>query len=89
MAYTRNVLDFVSLMSQQTCAEVDEKTESRVKNEAVVNDITSREEYTYPGSGTYEDPYVVDWDITDKSYPYNWSSTKRWVITLQVCTPES
>ncbi|KAK7693214.1 hypothetical protein QCA50_002780 [Cerrena zonata] len=73
-------------MSQQTCAEQDEKAGRRAKDVTVTNDTGTleSEESPYPGSGTPGDPYVVDWDITDKSYPYNWSSTKRWIITLQV-----
>lgn len=43
-------------------------------------------ERTYLGSGTLTDPYVVDWDLNDPEDPYNWSKTKKWVITMQVCS---
>lgn len=39
----------------------------------------------YPGSGTAEDPYVVDWGKGDEENPYNWSTRRKWMITLQVC----
>lgn len=38
----------------------------------------------YPGSGSLEDPYVVDWSPNDPEDPYNWSTTRRWFITAQV-----
>lgn len=38
----------------------------------------------YPGKGTYEDPYVVDWDLGDPENPFNWSRTRKWAITAQV-----
>ena len=39
----------------------------------------------YPGLGTREDPFIVDWDVDDPENPYNWSKSKKWLITLQVC----
>ena len=39
----------------------------------------------YPGSGTHEDPFVVDWSLGDPENPYNWSKARKWLITLQVC----
>jgi len=41
---------------------------------------------TYIGSGTPEDPYVVDWDLDDPEDPYNWPNLQRWIITAQVFT---
>ncbi|KAJ8520988.1 hypothetical protein ONZ45_g2264 [Pleurotus djamor] len=38
----------------------------------------------YPGSGTADDPYVVDWDLGDPECPYNWTKRKKWTITMQV-----
>ncbi|EJF62434.1 MFS general substrate transporter [Dichomitus squalens LYAD-421 SS1] len=38
----------------------------------------------YPGSGTREDPYRVDWDIGDADNPFNWSKTRKWMITGQL-----
>lgn len=38
----------------------------------------------YIGSGTRENPFVVGWDVGDPENPYNWSKTRRWVITMQV-----
>ncbi|TFY68915.1 hypothetical protein EVJ58_g732 [Rhodofomes roseus] len=37
----------------------------------------------YPGSGTAEDPYIVDWDVDDPENPFNWSKTRRWVLTFE------
>lgn len=42
---------------------------------------------TYIGSGTPEDPYVVDWDLDDPEDPYNWPNLQRWIITAQVFIP--
>jgi hypothetical protein len=39
---------------------------------------------SYPGSGTPEDPYIVDWDDNDPENPYNWTKARRWFITAQV-----
>lgn len=40
--------------------------------------------YDYEGSGTEEDPYVVEWIDNDPRNPMTWSKTKKWVITLTV-----
>jgi hypothetical protein len=42
------------------------------------------EKAQYTGSGTPEDPYVVDWAPEDPQNPFNWSSAKRWRITAIV-----
>lgn len=39
----------------------------------------------YPGDGTIENPFVVDWDRQDPENPYNWSKRSRWLLTCQVC----
>ena len=38
----------------------------------------------YPGTGTAQDPYLVDWDVFDVENPFNWSKPRKWVITAQV-----
>ncbi|THH15021.1 hypothetical protein EW146_g5400 [Bondarzewia mesenterica] len=38
----------------------------------------------YPGAGTRDDPYIVDWDLGDPENPYNWSTKRKWLITSQV-----
>jgi multidrug resistance protein len=35
----------------------------------------------YPGSGTIEDPYVIDWAPEDPENPFNWAPFRRWIIT--------
>lgn len=40
--------------------------------------------HPYPGAGTQEDPYVVNWIPNDPRNPFNWSETKKWSITLTV-----
>lgn len=42
----------------------------------------------YAGEGTEESPYVVDWDGNDPEYPYNWSRSRRWILTYQVRSPQ-
>lgn len=39
----------------------------------------------YPGEGTLENPFVVDWDRDDPENPYNWPKRSRWLLTCQVC----
>lgn len=41
-------------------------------------------EYPYPGSGTDDDPYVVDWIPRDPRNPLLFSTLKKWCITLVV-----
>lgn len=53
-------------------------------------------EYKYPGKGTLEDPYVLNWipstftfdnneegkeEILDVEYPQTWKSGQKWIIT--------
>lgn len=40
----------------------------------------------YPGSGTSDDPYIINWDLSDPENPYSWSKHRKWLITTQVCT---
>ncbi|KZT11514.1 MFS general substrate transporter [Laetiporus sulphureus 93-53] len=49
-----------------------------------LNDVEAAREKRYPGSGTLEDPYVVDWDQGDPENPFNWKKSKKWVITIQL-----
>ena len=37
------------------------------------------EESPYPGSGTPEDPYLVDWLPDEPSNPYNWRPSFKWM----------
>ncbi|KAG6849586.1 hypothetical protein H0H93_007171 [Arthromyces matolae] len=39
---------------------------------------------TYSGEGTSYSPYLVDWIENDPENPYNWSKSKKWIITMQV-----
>ncbi len=36
---------------------------------------------SYPGSGSAEDPYLVDWLPGEAANPYNWKSSFRWTVT--------
>ncbi|GLC70796.1 MFS siderochrome iron transporter 1 [Pleodorina starrii] len=40
----------------------------------------------YPGSGTNEDPYVVDWLDTDAENPQKWPTVYKWAITMLMAT---
>jgi hypothetical protein len=41
---------------------------------------------SYSGSGTLQDPFVVDWDSEeDPENPLNFYNCKKWIITSQVC----
>lgn len=35
--------------------------------------------YDYEGSGTEEDPYVVEWIENDPRNPMEWNKTRKWV----------
>lgn len=39
----------------------------------------------YPGSGTNEDPYIVDWLPNDREDPQNWSGTYKWFTVSLKC----
>jgi multidrug resistance protein len=39
-------------------------------------------EFTYPGSGTREDPYIVSFLPHDVGNPYNWPTRIKWLITI-------
>lgn len=38
----------------------------------------------YPGKGTVDDPYLVDWLIGESANPYNWGNAYRWTVTAVV-----
>ncbi|PIL23769.1 MFS general substrate transporter [Ganoderma sinense ZZ0214-1] len=38
----------------------------------------------YPGAGTAQNPYLVDWDVLDQENPFNWSKSRKWAITAQL-----
>lgn len=38
--------------------------------------------HPYRGSGTVEDPYVVEWIPNDRRNPMDWPQWKKWVITM-------
>jgi len=41
-------------------------------------------DWEYEGSGTEEDPYVVDWIDNDARNPMTWGSSKKWVMALSM-----
>ena len=43
-----------------------------------------KQQHKYPGRGTQEDPFIVDWDDNDPENPFNWPKSRRWLITAQV-----
>jgi hypothetical protein len=47
-------------------------------------DLPSPDKSQYPGKGTPNDPFIIDWDPADVQNPYNWSKLRKWVITAQV-----
>lgn len=40
------------------------------------------ENYDYKGSGTEEDPYVVEWIDDDPRNPFNWPKSYKWMIVF-------
>ncbi|KAG8834086.1 hypothetical protein FRC20_007528, partial [Serendipita sp. 405] len=51
---------------------------------AVNSSPTASSQRRYRGRGTQDDPYVVDWDDDDKEDPYNWTKTRKWLLTYQL-----
>lgn len=41
-------------------------------------------EWNYSGSGTEDDPYLVDWIPNDPRNPMTWPASKKWSITMLV-----
>ncbi|KAF2787847.1 MFS general substrate transporter [Melanomma pulvis-pyrius CBS 109.77] len=46
---------------------------------ALTSDV---EKWDYEGSGTEDDPYVVEWIENDPRNPMTWGSAKKWVMCL-------
>ncbi|KAI0078162.1 MFS general substrate transporter [Panus rudis PR-1116 ss-1] len=74
-------------MSQQDI--VQNATESKAQEKTLVAlEVSGSKNDTgpskYPGTGTRDDPFLIDWDLDDPEYPYNWSNTRRWIITIQL-----
>ncbi|KAH7130743.1 major facilitator superfamily domain-containing protein [Dendryphion nanum] len=42
------------------------------------------EKWQYEGSGTEEDPYVVEWINNDPRNPMEWAKTKKWIMCLNM-----
>ncbi|KAG5657879.1 hypothetical protein KAF25_007912 [Fusarium avenaceum] len=66
-----------------------QKSETKPRPRSLVNLIFDRtrvdqavENYDYPGSGTFEDPYVVNWIPDDTGNPLNWAKWLKWTITM-------
>ena len=38
----------------------------------------------YPGKGTEEEPYIVDWLKEDPENPMTWSGGYKWMVTMTV-----
>ncbi|KAH9952218.1 MFS general substrate transporter, partial [Amylocystis lapponica] len=45
---------------------------------------SGRDDSRYPGSGTFEDPYLVNWELGDPENPFNWPKSRKWLITTQL-----
>ena len=41
-------------------------------------------EYDYEGSGTEEDPYVVEWMENDPRNPMTWGAFKKWTCMISM-----
>ncbi|KAJ5780701.1 hypothetical protein N7457_005861 [Penicillium paradoxum] len=51
-----------------------------------VTDFERILEYPYQGSGTEDDPYIVEWLENDLENPKNYSETLRWSVTALIAT---
>lgn len=52
--------------------------------EAVGSVLEEKKSTKYDGSGTREDPYIVNWEEGDPENPYNWPYSRKWLITFQL-----
>ena len=73
-------------MSQEVVCSVRDEEAGYATKTSSVKDFTKIDAGKYPGRGTAEDPFVVDWDLGDPENPFNWSVLRKWIITLQVST---
>ncbi|EMD38651.1 hypothetical protein CERSUDRAFT_113828 [Gelatoporia subvermispora B] len=71
-------------MSQPSVVGAAEDKASYAPADAADEPELAQPKVTYRGSGTHDDPYVVDWHPGDPENPYNWPKSKRWVITIQL-----
>ena len=71
-------------MSQEVVFCIRDEEAGHATKSSSVKDVTKIDNGKYPGRGTAEDPYVVDWDLGDPENPFNWPSLRKWIITLQV-----
>ncbi|KAI1790783.1 MFS general substrate transporter [Ganoderma leucocontextum] len=87
----------VPLSQTTTLHATDEEAAFRVRHSDVEDGTPARSETggpgkslkfappsKYPGSGTRQDPYLVDWDVLDSENPFNWSKPRKWAITAQL-----
>ncbi|KAJ9093729.1 hypothetical protein QFC21_006325 [Naganishia friedmannii] len=65
---------------ERVLTEGGPKKEKDVMN-ALLHQAT-RGEAPYPGKGTEEDPFIVDWLAEEKANPYNWKNSYKWLFTL-------
>ncbi len=90
LAFSSVVLGFNPLMSQEKETNFRSVKSDVEAGRVVAGTVTNQSPIfldKYPGSGTADDPYVVDWGKGDEENPYNWSTRRKWMITLQVCAP--
>lgn len=62
----------------------DPRSDHFVHPPHVTFDLSRSKPSQYPGRGTEDDPYVVDWDLADVQNPFNWNKFHKWIITAQV-----
>jgi hypothetical protein len=71
--------------SQRTSDAGQSTSAGLPRSETIRSTATAvNEKAQYTGSGTLEDPYIVDWAPEDPQNPFNWSPAKRWRITAIV-----
>lgn len=71
-------------MSPEVVARPRDEEDGYTSKPQSVKDLFEVDVGKFPGRGTPEDPFIVDWDLGDPENPYNWSSLRKWMITLQV-----
>lgn len=71
-------------MSPEVVARPRDEEDGYASKPQSVKDLFEVDAGKFPGRGTPEYPFIVDWDLGDPENPYNWSVLRKWMITLQV-----
>ena len=72
--------------TQQTIVSQSDSQSASTLNVASMPGSGDQEEgvMIYPGEGTAESPFIVDWVPEDPENPRNWTKARKWPLTFLV-----